>query len=300
MIALLLVQLLAANGGPPAARAAQLTSLANEDFAHGRFTDAAQEYQQADKLAPKAALLFKIAQCYEKAGDLTKAVDAYKAYLHRAPLAANKSAVKRALARLAKQLKGQDSLALVPLAPPSSGPALEPLALTPSGPAVEPLTAAEPPKPQAPPPAPPPPEPPPPHEVAAVEPTPAPPVAEATAETPHRSIAPVLVTTAGALAVAGAGVSAYWGGWGLSALTTSQTNQKNAPPTYKEIYDKEISQYQLQAGVWLSVAGVLAAGGIYMLVAGPSMGSASAEASSTVSLAPMQSGGGVVWSGTFP
>jgi hypothetical protein len=172
------------------------------------------------------------------------------------------------------------------------------LAQAPSGPAVEPLTPPEPPRPQSPPAS----EPPPPHEVTAIEPTQPPPVVEATAEAPHKSITPVLVTTAGALAVAGAGVSAYWGGWGLSALTTSQTNQKNAPPSYKGIYDKEISQYQLQAGVWLSVAGVLAAGGIYMLVIGPSIGSAgatSAGASSTVSLAPMESGGAVVWSGTF-
>jgi tetratricopeptide (TPR) repeat protein len=285
MIALLLVQLLAANGGSPASRAGQLTGLANEDYEHKRYTDAAQEYQQADRLAPKAGLLLKIAQCYEKAGDLPKATDAYRAYLRRAPFAANKAAIKRTIAHLTKQMKqGQDSLALVPLSP--GGPALEPLAPASSGPALEPL--ALPPAPT---------EPPPPQAAA---PTPPPPVEEASAEGPHKPLAPILVTTGGAVAVAAAAASAYWGGWGLDALSTAQTNQKNAAPAYKGRYNSEIGTYELQAGVWLSIAAVLAAGGIYMLVVGPSWGAASASSSSSVSVAPMPGGGGVTWSGTFP
>ncbi len=304
MVALLLVQLLAANGPAPAARAAQLTGLANEDFAHGRYGDAAQEYQQADRLAPRPALLLKVAQCYEKAGDLSKAADAYRSYLQRAPGAPNRGTIKKKLARLTKQLSlSGDALAIAPLAPSPSpgGPSLEPLVAS-SGPALEPLAPAAP----APAPAPAPPEPPPPHEVVAQAPAPPPPAAEATAEAPHKPLAPILVTTGGAVAVVLAGASAYWGGWGLDALSTSQTNQKNAPAAEKSKYNGEISQYELQAGVWLSVAAVLAAGGIYLLVAGPSWGSHSSASSdstpssSSVSIAPMQNGGGLVWSGSFP
>jgi tetratricopeptide (TPR) repeat protein len=296
MVPLLLALLCAANGGTPADRAKALTGLANEDFEHGRYPQAAQEYQEADRLIPKATLLLKIAKSYEKAGDLAKATDAYRDYLRRSPFASNRAAIKRTIARLTKQMKqGQDSLALVPLSGAQNPVALVPLtgaqnpvALVPlsepqSPVALVPLTPAAPPAPQ---------------EVTAYPPTPPLPSVEATAaEPPHKSLTPILMTTGGAVAVALAAVTAYWGGWGLDALSTSQTNQNRAAPTYKGVYDNEIGEYKLQAGAWLTVSAVLAASGIYMLVVGPSWGAASE--SSAVSVAPMPGGGGVTWSGTF-
>jgi tetratricopeptide (TPR) repeat protein len=286
VVALVLAQLLAANGGA-AARAKSLTELGNEEFAHGHYAAAAREYQEADRLAPKAALLLKIAKSHEKNGELTKAADDYRAFLRRAPSAPNRAMVKRELARVEKlRRKRKDSLALVPLSKPSN-----PLALVPLSPPANPLTIE--PLTQPPPASPPAAGP----EVAEGPPA-SPPVAAAVAEAPHKSIAPIIATTAGAIAVAGAAGCGYWGGWGLDALQSAQHYQSLAlSPTQKAAYNGEIGQLQVQAGVWLSAAGVLAATGVYLLIAGPSWGVASETGA--VSAAPMPGGGGLVWSGTF-
>ncbi len=277
----LLLALVIANADNPADHAREQANLAGEDFDNGRFEQAAKEYQEADRLNPKSSLLLKIAKCWEKAGDLAKAADAYRDYLRRSPFASNKAAIKRTIARLTKQMKqSQDSLALVPLSPGAPNP-LDLAPLTPAAP---------------------PPEQPAPHEVEAVAPTPTPtpppPAAEATAEAPHKSLAPILMTGGGAVAVALSAVTAYWGGWGLDALSTSQHNQSLASPAYKGVYDNEIGEYKTQAGAWLTVSALLAAGGIYLLVVGPTWGAASS--SGTVSVAPVAGGAGAVWSGTFP
>ncbi|HUB07431.1 MAG TPA: hypothetical protein VMB50_10530, partial [Myxococcales bacterium] len=165
-------------------------------------------------------------------------------------------------------------LALVPLGgtPEAAAPPAAPLAAAPATPVAPPAPAAQ-----------------------AVAPPPPKPAEASLAVSAPKPWKPIVLTTAGAVAVAAAGFSAYWGGWGLDALSTSQHNQRLAQPQAAAVYDKEISTYQMQAGVWLSVAAVLAAGGIYLLVVGPASGGAPVA----VSAAPLAGGGVLGFSGAF-
>jgi tetratricopeptide (TPR) repeat protein len=59
----------------------------------GQYAEAAHEYELAFKLRPSAALLFNIGQAYRLAHEWTTAARTYRAYLRRAPDAANRTQV---------------------------------------------------------------------------------------------------------------------------------------------------------------------------------------------------------------
>ncbi|HUB06758.1 MAG TPA: hypothetical protein VMB50_07150, partial [Myxococcales bacterium] len=98
---LAVLQLLATGPASPSRRRA------DQDFARGRYAQAAEEYLQADRASPRAALVLQAARSFERAGDLAQAVQQYRAYLRRAPFTAKRAAVRRTIAKLNRQLAAQ-------------------------------------------------------------------------------------------------------------------------------------------------------------------------------------------------
>jgi tetratricopeptide (TPR) repeat protein len=54
-------------------------------YEHGRFADAAREFEEAYRIAPRAPLLYNVGKSYEGANDLARALDAYRRFLEAAP-----------------------------------------------------------------------------------------------------------------------------------------------------------------------------------------------------------------------
>lgn len=66
----------------------------------GKFADAAAEYELAYQAKDDPALLFNIGQAYRLAGNLPKAILAYKAYLRNTPDATNREEVENRIREL--------------------------------------------------------------------------------------------------------------------------------------------------------------------------------------------------------
>jgi tetratricopeptide (TPR) repeat protein len=69
------------------------------------YKEAIVEFQKAYQLVPHGVLLFNIAQCYEKDGDVPAALRAYKEYLRAVPNADDKDYVQTSIINLEKRLK---------------------------------------------------------------------------------------------------------------------------------------------------------------------------------------------------
>jgi tetratricopeptide (TPR) repeat protein len=54
-------------------------------YEHGRFVDAAREFEEAYRLAGKAPLLYNVGKSYDGANDFARALDAYQRFLAAAP-----------------------------------------------------------------------------------------------------------------------------------------------------------------------------------------------------------------------
>ena len=106
----------------------------------GRFGDAVQAFQEADRLAPSARLSFNIAKAYERMADDRRALAAYQDYLRRAPEATNRAEVEQIIERLERELQ---PATLAAREPSSTPPASSVLALAPAEPTV-PLSAPPP------------------------------------------------------------------------------------------------------------------------------------------------------------
>jgi tetratricopeptide (TPR) repeat protein len=73
-------------------------------FEEGRFAEAAREFRESYKLAPRMDLLFNIAQCYLRKGDAARAVAFYRRYLEANPVARDRPAIEHTVAGLARQI----------------------------------------------------------------------------------------------------------------------------------------------------------------------------------------------------
>ena len=70
----------------------------------GHYDEAAALLAKAYALQPDPALLFNLGRCYERAGQLAPAVDAYARYLEAEPQSKDRASVERSLATLRRQL----------------------------------------------------------------------------------------------------------------------------------------------------------------------------------------------------
>ena len=75
-------------------------------FSEGRYAEAAREFNAAYNLAPHPMVLFNIAACHEKSGDIPAAVVAYRRYVAEAEDAAEIAEIKAKLAKL-EQMVGE-------------------------------------------------------------------------------------------------------------------------------------------------------------------------------------------------
>lgn len=75
-------------------------------FDEGRYDEAAKEFNAAYNLAPHPLVLFNIAACYEKSGDIPSAVLTYRRYVSEAEDASEIAEIKVKLAEL-EQLVGE-------------------------------------------------------------------------------------------------------------------------------------------------------------------------------------------------
>jgi tetratricopeptide (TPR) repeat protein len=72
-----------------------------------KFSESAQEYEQAYELKDDPTLLFNIGQAYRFAGDSQKALGAYRSYLRRVPNAPNRAAVQGLMEDLQRVIAAQ-------------------------------------------------------------------------------------------------------------------------------------------------------------------------------------------------
>lgn len=73
-------------------------------FEEGRYDEAAREFRESYRLAPRVDLLFNIAKCFDKKGDAARAVEAYRTYLDGAPGAADVVAIRATVDALAAKV----------------------------------------------------------------------------------------------------------------------------------------------------------------------------------------------------
>lgn len=81
---------------------------ATADFAVGDFAKAADEYQQAYRLKPDAALLYNAAQSYRLAGNSDKALILYKNYVMMYPDQSNVDEVRNQIEKLKQAIAMQE------------------------------------------------------------------------------------------------------------------------------------------------------------------------------------------------
>jgi tetratricopeptide (TPR) repeat protein len=137
---------------------ADAVSAAKEHYARGstlfdlgRFDDAAKEFEAAYEAKNDPALLFNIGQSYRSAGNYSKALVAYRAYLRRTPNAPNRRQVESNIAELQDLVDKQKSAGARPpegTLPPGQEPQEQPTA-TPPAPAPTPPAPTPPPPPPA-------------------------------------------------------------------------------------------------------------------------------------------------------
>lgn len=100
----LLAAVLACPAGAAAENVDERAKLSFEEgkrlFEAGEYEDAAAMFTEAYNLTAKPALLFNLAACAERMGQVDKAVAYYRVYLEEAPDAEDAEAVRRHIARL--------------------------------------------------------------------------------------------------------------------------------------------------------------------------------------------------------
>jgi tetratricopeptide (TPR) repeat protein len=277
-----MVVVLACAGG--AARADDVT-VAREHYERGttlydlqRYAEAAHEYELAFEAKHAAALLFNIGQAYRLAGDLPKAIGAYRSYLRRTPGAPNRAEVEARIGEmqqvLDEQKRSQERPPVGTLPPDKVAPAVEP------APAASPAPGAAAPAPPAAAAAPEAVAQPEPGSLSAAAPVAAPAAAD---ERPARARK---MEIAG-LAAAAVGVAFIATGAAFGALAHSAYDELNSPaPGYKFDVSTQnrMSTDQVVEGVFLGV-------GIAAVVAGATVAifgyrEARAARAARVSLAP--------------
>jgi tetratricopeptide (TPR) repeat protein len=80
---------------------------AKRAFSEGRYREAIELFRRADRAAPRAELEYNIAIAYEEMGNVAGALEAYRAYLRRAPQSHDRHDVERYIVRLEQLLAKQ-------------------------------------------------------------------------------------------------------------------------------------------------------------------------------------------------
>jgi len=109
--------LAASSGAPedaPAPKTARVRKEARKHFAEGtrlykrgQYREAIAEFQAAYNLQPHSVVLFNLAQCHEKLGELQEALEAYEQYLKQEPSAPDGANVAAMVANLKQRLSVQ-------------------------------------------------------------------------------------------------------------------------------------------------------------------------------------------------
>jgi tetratricopeptide (TPR) repeat protein len=90
----------AARAEPDDARAHFVAG--TQHFDAGRYREAAREFEEAYRRSHRPALHYNLGVCYERLGEVDRAVDAYEKYLAAVPNASDRPAVEARIAALKK------------------------------------------------------------------------------------------------------------------------------------------------------------------------------------------------------
>ena len=101
-------------------------------YREGDYQTALREYQTAYRFAPRPALLYNIAQCWDRLGDKEQTVAYLRRYLEAEPAAEDRPAVERWIANLQRAL--EDARRPPPPAPSAAPPSVSATAPPPSPP----------------------------------------------------------------------------------------------------------------------------------------------------------------------
>lgn len=74
-------------------------------YRQGRYEDAIDLFLQANRLDPQPALIFNVAQVYEKVGDVPSALRSYRDYLRLVPETQDRAAVEKSIRDLEQRLR---------------------------------------------------------------------------------------------------------------------------------------------------------------------------------------------------
>ena len=85
------------------ARARELFRGGVKAYSAARYADAAAAFAEAYSLSCKAAVLYNLANAYERSGQLDQAIDSYERYLQSSPDAPQREMIERRLEQLRKR-----------------------------------------------------------------------------------------------------------------------------------------------------------------------------------------------------
>ncbi len=96
-----------ASEGAPRAMARGHFERGTTLYQQGRYAEAATAFEAAYQAVPNGVVRYNLGQCYEKLGDLSRAIDSYRAYLREVPRAEDRPEVEANITRLEKRLGEQ-------------------------------------------------------------------------------------------------------------------------------------------------------------------------------------------------
>lgn len=98
---------LAKNATPttPKGRAAALARQGRKNYQAGRYAEAIDDLERANKLEARSAFIYNIAKCHEKLGDYDKAIVYYQRYLEMAPKASDRQDVISLISSLQARMR---------------------------------------------------------------------------------------------------------------------------------------------------------------------------------------------------
>lgn len=112
-------------------------------YSQARYEEAITEFEAAYRVKPHGVINYNLAQCYEKLGDIAKALGKYQDYLREVPDAKDRSTVEAAIANLQRRLDEQRR-AQQPQVAPEPPPTLPTPAVQAPAPAITQPAAPEP------------------------------------------------------------------------------------------------------------------------------------------------------------
>lgn len=107
MLGIALALALSANPGSDVANAKAAFDAAQKLYRQGRYAEALSKFEEAYRAKPHPVIVYNIGRCFERLGDLPKAMRSYRDYLKQAPDAKDKGQVEEAIANLERRFKEQ-------------------------------------------------------------------------------------------------------------------------------------------------------------------------------------------------